>query len=313
MKTKKTFFVFIWLLFSFIVLLPSFLRAQQSATDGPTPWVYNEYTSVGFVSYVSQHYWTPAYEGLSCGLFQMEGAMALSSGMYSAFVIFKKKLDKEYTMPDSVFFHIQNFPYGENQYFEGISIGLYWNTGNLYSGGFRAPSDAKWKRYVLDIPETSKISTRKINAIGLDFCYTDNWGSEARPFSGKALIDQIGFVYKRNGQPDSVVIVEDFAGTPIVKVEGDNKAPTQFSLSQNYPNPFNPETTIRYTISEVEVPVKLIVYDGLGREISVLVNEHKSPGTYTVKFDGSKLSSGRYTCVLKVGYQVLTKKMILLK
>jgi hypothetical protein len=59
-------------------------------------------------------------------------------------------------------------------------------------------------------------------------------------------------------------------------------------LSQNYPNPFNPSTTIKY---ELPMPshVTLSVYDILGREVSVLVNERMNAGVHEVKFDASRL------------------------
>jgi PKD repeat protein len=97
--------------------------------------------------------------------------------------------------------------------------------------------------------------------------------------------------------------------------------PTEFSLSQNYPNPFNPNTKIRYSIpvsqnpSKGETLVTLKVYDILGIEISVLVNEEKSPGVYEVNFnsDAYGLSSGVYFYQLKAGEYIQTKKMLLTK
>jgi hypothetical protein len=59
--------------------------------------------------------------------------------------------------------------------------------------------------------------------------------------------------------------------------------------------------------------VKLAVYDLLGREVSVLVNERKAPGSYTVQFNGSGLASGVYLYRLKAGSFVETKKLVLLK
>jgi hypothetical protein len=67
----------------------------------------------------------------------------------------------------------------------------------------------------------------------------------------------------------------------------------QFGLGQNYPNPFNPTTAISFQLSSVS-EVKLVVYDLLGREVAVLVNERKEPGSYEIKFDGSNLASGVY-------------------
>jgi hypothetical protein len=69
--------------------------------------------------------------------------------------------------------------------------------------------------------------------------------------------------------------------------------PTEYGLSQNYPNPFNPETQISYALPEAGY-VMLKVYDVLGREVAVLVDEFKEAGYYEVEFNGSSLSSGVY-------------------
>ena len=85
-----------------------------------------------------------------------------------------------------------------------------------------------------------------------------------------------------------------------------------FELYQNYPNPFNPTTIIKFRISDFKF-VNLKVYDILGNEISTLVNEEKSPGSYKISFDGSDLPSGVYFYQLITSDFVQTKKMILLK
>jgi photosystem II stability/assembly factor-like uncharacterized protein len=88
--------------------------------------------------------------------------------------------------------------------------------------------------------------------------------------------------------------------------------PTRLSLQQNYPNPFNPGTTIRYELPKSGL-VKLGVYDMLGREVAVLVNERKEPGVHEVRFDGSNIASGAYVFRLHAGDFVSSKKLLLLK
>jgi hypothetical protein len=96
--------------------------------------------------------------------------------------------------------------------------------------------------------------------------------------------------------------------------------PAQFSLQQNYPNPFNPTTVIRYHLpasGQAGLPVarsvKLVVYDILGREVALLVNEKKASGSYEVRFDASGLASGTYLCKLTADSFVQTRKMILMR
>jgi mannosyl-glycoprotein endo-beta-N-acetylglucosaminidase len=89
--------------------------------------------------------------------------------------------------------------------------------------------------------------------------------------------------------------------------------PSSIALYQNYPNPFNPTTSIRYEINSTQL-VELTVYNVLGKEVAALVNREQNPGTYSVTFDASSLSSGVYFYVLKAGSDfVQTRKMILLK
>jgi photosystem II stability/assembly factor-like uncharacterized protein len=88
--------------------------------------------------------------------------------------------------------------------------------------------------------------------------------------------------------------------------------PTAFSLGQNYPNPFNPKTVVSCQWP-VAGRVRLAVYDLLGREVAVLLDEQKAPGRYQVEFDGTKLSSGVYFYRLTAGDYVETRRMILLR
>jgi hypothetical protein len=103
------------------------------------------------------------------------------------------------------------------------------------------------------------------------------------------------------------------------QIEIDFSLPQAFSLEQNYPNPFNPSTTIKYSIPIVistegrNLNVTLKVFDVLGNEIAVLVDEEKPAGTYEVSFDASSISSGIYLYKLQAGSFFDMKKMILIK
>jgi photosystem II stability/assembly factor-like uncharacterized protein len=92
----------------------------------------------------------------------------------------------------------------------------------------------------------------------------------------------------------------------------EQKLPHAIGLYQNYPNPFNPTTRIEYQVSRTE-NVVLKIYDVLGREISTLVNEEKSPGNYQVEFNANGLSSGIYFYQLSAGNFISAKKMVVLK
>ena len=95
-------------------------------------------------------------------------------------------------------------------------------------------------------------------------------------------------------------------------VRNGSATPDQFILEQNYPNPFNPITMINYQLPMNSL-VTLNVYDVIGREVATLVNEVQEAGSYTEKFDGSKLSSGIYFYTLRAGKFIATKKLTMMK
>ncbi len=91
-----------------------------------------------------------------------------------------------------------------------------------------------------------------------------------------------------------------------------DQMPAEFKLSQNYPNPFNPSTIIKFAIPQSEF-VTMKVYDVLGREVSTIVNQNLTAGSYEVNFDASDLAAGMYIYQIKAGNFVSAKKMMLLK
>jgi len=97
-----------------------------------------------------------------------------------------------------------------------------------------------------------------------------------------------------------------------------DKMPRQFSLSQNYPNPFNPTTVISVQLT-VDSRVHLVVYDLLGREVSVLADGMMTAGLHSATWNAQNVSSGMYFARLVVtdafGKQlyIKTMKMMLMK
>ncbi len=119
-----------------------------------------------------------------------------------------------------------------------------------------------------------------------------------------------------NGRGDISI---DLIVLPLAVEDVTNHLPNKFGIEQNYPNPFNPVTIMQYAVGSRSY-VTLKVYDVLGNEIECLVNEEKPAGSYAVKFDGSRFTSGVYFYQLRItpmGWQarsfIKTKKMILLK
>ncbi len=130
---------------------------------------------------------------------------------------------------------------------------------------------------------------------------------------------------------DHLPVYADFIFSDVTDIDDHKILITDFILSQNYPNPFNPTTAIEYSIPENrwqltdgsekypasiirnQVPVTLKVYDILGREAAVLVNDYQRPGEYKVNFHADNLSSGVYFYKLQAGSYSDIKKMLLLR
>jgi len=91
-----------------------------------------------------------------------------------------------------------------------------------------------------------------------------------------------------------------------------NEIPAEFNLYQNFPNPFNPVTNVKFDVAKSSV-TKISIYNELGKEVSTLANERLNPGSYQVRWDGSKFSSGAYFIKLESDDILITKKIILLK
>jgi photosystem II stability/assembly factor-like uncharacterized protein len=120
--------------------------------------------------------------------------------------------------------------------------------------------------------------------------------------------ENTGFIVGSNG----IILKTTNGGGTSTNISLENEPVKSFSLNQNYPNPFNPTTKIKFTISDLRF-ASLKVYDLLGREVAILVNEEKPAGTYEVEFDASGLASNIYYYKLQAGDFSSVKKLILMK
>jgi hypothetical protein len=146
------------------------------------------------------------------------------------------------------------------------------------------------------------------SAIGIEIDYNDDDGGTTRNTKIKTYsgIDD-------SWTNPSVMGMAQLSGSNILSdVKTVVVAPQVFSLSQNYPNPFNPFTKIDYSVPKPGL-VKLAVYDILGREVAVLINETRPAGSYTVNFDASRLTTGIYIYRIETAGKVQSKKLMLLK
>jgi hypothetical protein len=106
--------------------------------------------------------------------------------------------------------------------------------------------------------------------------------------------------------------------TPLTSLYAENTLPKEYNLMQNYPNPFNPATTINYSVPK-SGHVTLKIFDPIGREITMLVDEYKQAGNYKVTFNahhlerGREMPSGIYFYQLQTAENRLTRKMVIVK
>ncbi|MEJ2104507.1 MAG: aryl-sulfate sulfotransferase [Ignavibacteriaceae bacterium] len=136
-----------------------------------------------------------------------------------------------------------------------------------------------------------------------------------KPELDETYYDNLHLRWDKEGQRIAQVI--QLFGNANPNSIGGNPGVSDFFLSQNYPNPFNSTTKIRYSVPQ-QSQVQIKVFDVLGNEIFILVNDEKPAGTYEVEFNSHSgevrnLPSGVYFYQLKAGSFFETKKMILLK
>ena len=159
--------------------------------------------------------------------------------------------------------------------------------------------------------ETGYIIERKQSAT-VHFIVLDSVKTNAVLFFDKKVEQGLKYIYRLKGYTDD--FESDYSNEASIIVVGveEKEMPKEYSLMQNYPNPFNPITTIKYTVPKTSF-VHLSIYDILGREVSVLVDEEKNPGYYEVKFEINNLASGIYYYKIRSGDFIQTRKMLLLK
>ncbi len=112
--------------------------------------------------------------------------------------------------------------------------------------------------------------------------------------------------------------IVQYSPSSITQINSNQNVIKNYSLSQNYLNPFNPITRIRFSIPAVEtgfkpVYTKIVIYDILGKEMAILVNEELQPGTYEAEWNATNYPSGIYFYKILAGEFSETKKMILVK
>jgi hypothetical protein len=185
------------------------------------------------------------------------------------------------------------------------------NNSNVYAFGFYSVNNKYHFR-------TKKYSTNGDSVWSVLYSYSNT--SSELPYG--MAIDTAKSIYVMGSSLDnSVYSMITIKYNQLVGIEKiGTEVPDEFSLNQNYPNPFNPSTKIHFEIpfsrgvSEGRgVSVKLVIYDVLGKEINILVNEQLKPGTYEVEWNANEYSTGIYFYKLTADDYTATRKMVLMK
>lgn len=129
--------------------------------------------------------------------------------------------------------------------------------------------------------------------------------------------DKIGSLYIYDIEQGVHKIVVNGETAEIGPTTVEKAEPTSFVLTGNYPNPFNPTTTIEFTLQKAG-DIRLDIYNVMGQKVRELVSETLTAGSHSVVWDGRDsngvaVSSGVYISRLKMGEQVQTKQMMLVK
>jgi hypothetical protein len=141
-------------------------------------------------------------------------------------------------------------------------------------------------------------------------------GIRYQPVSATAdSVSTLTLTYNDGTSAQQVVVTITASRVPTSAAAVNNAVPVQFILGQNFPNPFNPSTTIRYSVpqSAGKQFVSIRIFDVLGKEVAIAVNEAKEPGEYSALVTLEQMNSGIYFYRMHLQGQTVTKRMLLLK
>ena len=175
-----------------------------------------------------------------------------------------------------------------------IAISFYqWNAGRIYEYSIQISNDENnWNEIVSNASSSSQewtfnefspiLSARYVRII----CESNNQANWAGVWEARVF------------EPDYPTSVET--------------EPRTYALKQNYPNPFNPFTTIDYSVPKRSF-ISLSVFNAIGQEVAILIQEEMEPGVYKITFNAANLPSGIYFYKLQSADFVETRKMVLLR
>lgn len=202
--------------------------------------------------------------------------------------------------------------------------GAYWFVGSLDGVFLTTDNGVNWTTV------NSGLAYKNINGLAVSgqkiFAATENGGvyyssnfgaswtalNDGLPSntSARTIVADENSIYV--GTAAGVVWSRSVSGIPTSVGEKQRSVVNGFTLEQNFPNPFNPVTSITFSMNTPGM-VSLTVYNILGEQIAVLVNDNLTSGFHSVRFDASSFASGIYFYTVRTQNVIETKRMVLLK
>ena len=177
-------------------------------------------------------------------------------------------------------------------YFDGENVNLYWHTATEVNNlGFEIERSADGYNF----KKVGFVPGEGTTTLSQYYFYLDS-------------LNITGIIYYRIKQLD---YDGKFEYSKILVIRTD-RPHNQFILNQNYPNPFNPNTKISFQIPEAS-EVKITIFNILGEEVKILINDFKETGFYEIEFNASDLPNGIYLYKLSTLEFSIVMKMLLLK
>jgi hypothetical protein len=189
------------------------------------------------------------------------------------------------------------------------------------------PSLFSFKLYLRNDDSTNMVPavTAEISTIDTNVTNISAFNNTVNIAPGQVSSPSLNAVFTQNN-PDSIDFkVQIFSNNsffwsdsfrvnipPSGIAENETNLPIEYTLNQNYPNPFNPSTSIEFNLPK-SGKVSLKIFNILGEEVTTLVSDRLSAGSYSYEWDASNLASGVYLYRLQAGDNVKTKKMIIMK
>ena len=275
-------------------------------TNGSYQVTVNHVTDLAGNLISQQNNYTYEYSNSSNGMLRLNIFQARASHWYLDYTPNKaadgvnageSRWGGDIAMPDTIEFILDDI-----QILNTTKFTFYnWNQGRIYNYSILVSSDyITWNQIRTNIPsQPQEWSIEEVGPI------------EARYIKLIFLSNNQGGLYAGLWEAEfwgQLKLISD--------TKDDEIFPIEFSLDQNYPNPFNPSTKIKWQ-TPVSSHNTIKVYDVLGNEVAILVDEFKPSGSYEVKFDAlsgaSELASGVYVYRLQTTKFTETKKMVLLR